>query len=1470
MTSTIHFYCNNEHQEHFVLKGSFFGSQCEPNFIQGEIVFTTGMTGINETLTDPSYCNQIVVFTFPPFGNYGTPHNTYSKWNINEQFESSKIYPKAIIVDHLIQHYSHWNAEQSLQQFLEKHNVIGIKNIDTRKLTKIIRELGNIEVCISDTMQTNSFYNNQHFPLFLEHPSLLSKQDIIGNPENPLVMVVDCGAKNNQISCLLNNNCSVKIVSGRWNSLPTNADLITKNCKGLFLSNGPFDPKSWKKTLIWLEYILENNKLPIFGICLGHQLLALSHNLQTYKMKYGNRGQNVPVKSLCSSHSFITSQNHGYAVDQSTILNSKYWEESFVNVNDGSNEGIYHTEKPYFSVQFHPEAKGGPHDTMFLFSLFHTLIENPQYSSKKVFRDYYSKLYNEPSERILNQGTILVIGSGGLSIGQAGEFDYSGSQALKSYKSLGYKTILINPNIATIQTDVADVCYSVPITPQYIKQIIEKENVNYVAVSFGGQTALNVAIECENLNIFSDFNVKVLGTSLKNIEISEDRKKFKETIETIGLETPPSYTCTTLEESTKIANTIGFPLLVRAGFCLGGQGSGFANTLQELQHLVERALSISSCVILDKSLRGWKELEYEIIRDSGGNKICVCTMENLDPLGVHTGESIVVAPVQTLNDHEHQMLRNACFSIVDKLEINGECNVQFALDPHSEKFYVIEMNARLSRSSALASKATGYPLASVGAKLGLGYYLHEIKNSLTETTSAFFEPSLDYVVVKIPRWDILKFPGVSNKIGSHMKSVGEVMAIGRTFPEAIMKAARMVGNFNQNMGLVPRKLLDLSDFKEIIYHEHNFEATYDRLLDILDYFWEGNSIDYIYEKTNIDKWFLNQLHYIGHTYKELFNKKKITKLDSSFVTTCVSLKKLGFSDLQIATCLQTNEKAIASFRKSNNIIPFCKRIDNVAGEFPCFTNYLYLTYRAEENDYDPLLDSYVLVLGSGVYRIGSSVEFDWCSVKCVEQVKALGKRPIMLNYNPETVSTDYDMAHVLFFEEISAENVEMIHTLFKNKMEGTILSMGGQIANNIATDLDSRSIKILGTQPKYIDMAENRSQFSKILDEIQVDQPQWSSLNTLKNAKEFANRVHYPVLVRPSYVLSGAGMLVVHNEQEIEEYLKQSGQISEKYPVVISKFIENSKEIEVDAVAYCGSVVAMGISEHVENAGIHSGDATLVFPAVDLTSVTRDRIELIVRRIAQALRITGPFNLQLLAKHDELKVIECNVRVSRSFPFVSKTAQTNLIHLATQMFFLESDTILEQWRGKLHLDCERIGVKVAQFSHHRLEGADVNLGVEMTSTGEVAAFGKSREIAFLKAFYGTKVKPFVNESLHILIMIWNEEWMDELKPYINKDTKNKFSFVATQMLKNYKELTGSYKQESEENTLQHIQNKKYDIVFNIPPKHQHEKKKGFLTRRACLDFSVPLLTNVKCCKLFLNAIQFHQNEALIVSPIDIL
>lgn len=1426
------------------IEGECFGRLLTENtVIHSDLVFTTGMTGILEAITDPSFSDQILIISFPPFGNYGAPFNRLDSWSLSKEFESNTVAPLAIICDHQINMYSHWNAEMSLDSYLSSNNVFGIKNVDTRKLIKYARNgIGKVKLRTKYSIP----YAEQHIiggeiKGFFNKPSNHTIPSFYQPPTDRKILFIDCGAKTSQLRNLLDRNFVVHVVAPRWKNMPNPSNVCSLGYKGLFISNGPYDPNDWDATKKWItEFLLYQDssmsciKLPIFGICLGHQLLALSSGLKTKKMKLGNRSQNVPVKCMDTDYGFITSQNHGYEVDSIMLQESKDWIPLFTNLNDGSNEGMIHKKYPYFSVQFHPEARPGPLDTTFLFDMFIEIIETQRQEIVSMFYERFPINIVTKKEA----ANVLVIGSGGLSIGQAGEFDYSGSQALKSFKYMGCRTVLLNPNIATIQTDVADVCYINPIEPEVIEKIIQEQNIKYVSVSFGGQTALNCGILCQNKGIFDKYNVEVLGTTIDNITKSEDRKLFKETVESIGLHTPPSETVLTLDEAIRVAETLGFPLLVRAGFCLGGQGSGFAKDNKELEVLVVKALNISKTVILDKSLLGWKELEYEILRDRVGNKICVCTMENMDPLGVHTGESIVVAPVQTLNDREHQMLRSACFKIVDEFEIVGECNVQFALDPNSENFYVIEMNARLSRSSALASKATGYPIASVAAKLNMEWLLPNITNDITKNTTAFYEPSLDYMAVKVPRWDLLKFPGVSHNIGSHMKSVGEVMALGRTFPEAIMKASRMVGNFNGTLGLFPRRLItNYKNTKDI----QSLQPTTNRLLDILDYFWEKKSMEEINAETGIDIWFLSQLKYIAEAYYCLSTRKEVIDKDE-----LKRLKSIGFSDLQLAKTLDIDEKDVVELRNTYNIHPVFHKIDTVAAEFPCDTNYLYMTYRSEDNEYSPD-EPTILVLGSGVYRIGSSVEFDWCSVKCVEKLREMGKKVMFLNHNPETVSTDYDMVDALIFEEITSEVIHEIKHICNSNLGGVILSVGGQVANNIALELDIDNIPILGTSPEMIDRAEDRSKFSALLDEIGVDQPEWSSFTTLDESLEFCRKVEFPVLVRPSYVLSGAGMKVVYNKDEMLSYLDNS-EISSDYPVVITKFIEYAKEIEVDGVAHWGSILAMGISEHIENAGVHSGDATLVFPAVDLTDITRDRIELIVRRITQALSITGPFNIQLIAKDDELKVIECNVRVSRSFPLVSKTSGTNLIYLATEILTKQYERELwDRHSGNLHLECNRIGVKVPQFSHHRLDGADVMLGVEMTSTGEVAGFGNNQYEAFIKAFWGTGSIPrFVKKC--VLVTTYKKKYLQDILSCIKEAEERGWIFHFTHLHPE----NDSILQLDDDSIKDKIKEGIFDFVINIP--HYEEGSEGFIWRRACLDFKVPVITNIKKAKMLLTAL----------------
>lgn len=1013
----------------------------------------------------------------------------------------------------------------------------------------------------------------------------------------------------------------------------------------------------------------------------------------------------------------MTSQNHGYAADVSSLPDG--WEPLFTNKNDDSNEGIIHSSLPFFSVQFHPEHTAGPEDLELLFDIFIDSVKvncSGAVQDKSIKQLLIEKL-TFVTAAVEKPKKVLILGSGGLSIGQAGEFDYSGSQAIKALQEEKIQTVLINPNIATVQTSkgMADKVYFLPLTPEYVEQVIRSERPNGVLLTFGGQTALNCGIELERTKVFEKYHVSVLGTPIQSIIDTEDRKIFAERINSIGEQVAPSAAVCSVEEALEAAEGIGYPVMARAAFSLGGLGSGFANNEEELRLLAHQAFAHSGQLIIDKSLKGWKEVEYEVVRDAFDNCITVCNMENLDPLGIHTGESIVVAPSQTLSNREYNMLRNTAIKVIRDFGVVGECNIQYALNPFSEEFFIIEVNARLSRSSALASKATGYPLAYVAAKLALGRSLAEIKNSVTGVTTACFEPSLDYCVVKIPRWDLAKFSRVSTKIGSSMKSVGEAMAVGRKFEEAFQKALRMV---DENATGLDPNMKPVND-------EELQEPTDKRMFVIAAALKAGYTLDKLYELTKIDKWFLQKMKNIidYHMLLESMDQKHLP------YDVLLAAKQLGFSDKQIAAAVESTELAVRKQRIESRITPFVKQIDTVAAEWPASTNYLYVTYNASTHDLD-FPGGHIMVLGSGVYRIGSSVEFDWCAVGCLRELRNLGKKTIMINYNPETVSTDYDMCDRLYFEEISFEVVMDIYNL--ENPEGIIISMGGQLPNNIAMDLHRQQAKILGTSPESVDGAENRFKFSRMLDRKGILQPRWKELTNLKSAIDFCEEVGYPCLVRPSYVLSGAAMNVAHSNQDLEAYLTAASDVSKDHPVVISKFLLDAKEIDVDAVASDGEILCMAVSEHVENAGVHSGDATLVTPAQDINEETFAKIKDIAKIIAELLDVSGPFNMQLIAKDNDLKVIECNVRVSRSFPFVSKTLDHDFVAMATRVIIGEKVEPVTVFMG-----CGKVGVKVPQFSFSRLSGADVMLGVEMASTGEVACFGDNRYEAYLKALMST-------------------------------------------------------------------------------------------------------------------------------------
>ncbi len=1052
---------------------------------------------------------------------------------------------------------------------------------------------------------------------------------------------------------------------------------------------------------------------------------------------------------------------------------------------------------------------------------------------------------------------VLMIGSGAIKIGQAGEFDYSGSQAIKALKEEGIETILVNPNIATVQTSdyLTDKIYFIPIDTDCIEKIIEKEKPGGILLGFGGQTALNIGIELAGKGVFERFGVKVLGTPLQAIQDTEDRDRFVRRLGEVDLKTPLSKAASNVEEAEKVAEKIGYPVICRMAYALGGLGSGVAENREELINLVQKAFSYTNQILIEEYLDGWKEVEYEVVRDSYNNCIVVCSMENFDPLGIHTGESIVVAPVQTLTASENFKLRALSIRVIRHLGIVGECNIQFALDPNSEDYRIIEVNARLSRSSALASKATGYPLAFIAAKLALGYSLTELENSVTKVTSACFEPALDYVVLKYPRWDLQKFRRVNPNLNSEMKSVGEVMSIGRSFEEALQKAIRMLD--------VEVKSLVSSgiEFEDIEYAMK--KPTDKRLFAVADAISQGYSIDRIYELTRIDKWFLYKIAHIVETENTL-RQYNINDLP---VETMREAKKHGFSDKRIAAITGSTEQEVREKRKQYGIIPVVKQIDTLAAEYPAKTNYLYLTYNGCRDDIPFENEKPVVVLGGGPYRIGSSVEFDWCCVNTIQALSRMDYRTIMINCNPETVSTDYDICDRLYFEELTFERV--LDICEKERPEGVIVSMGGQIPNNLALPLHDAGVPILGTFPLMIDNAEDRYKFSKLLDELEIDQPEWKELTSIKEAEAFASTVGYPVLVRPSYVLSGASMGIALNPGELNQYLKNASEVNREHPVVISKFITNAKEIEIDAVAREGELFCYAISEHIENAGVHSGDATLVLPPQRTYLETMRRIKTIARKIARALNINGPFNIQCIAKSNDVMVIECNLRVSRSFPFVSKVFKLNFIDLATKIIMGTHVPTIE----RSAFDLDYVGVKAPQFSFTRLKGSDPILDVEMTSTGEVACLGDNFNEAFLKSLMAVDFKM---PKKTILLSTGPIDSKAEFLESTRTLKEMGFTFYATKGTAEFMKSNGMGAEvlhwpleEREPNALSYIAEGKIDLVINIPKNFEKEElDNDYLIRRKAVDYNVPLITNTQLAKRFVEAISSTSLEDLKIKSWD--
>eukprot|EP00917_Polyrhabdina_sp_WS-2016_P026303 GHVP01056485.1.p1 GENE.GHVP01056485.1~~GHVP01056485.1.p1 ORF type:complete len:1501 (-),score=261.87 GHVP01056485.1:89-4591(-) len=1462
--------------------GKFFGDEKETS---GELVFNTGMVGYPECLTDKSYKKQILNMTYPLIGNYGVPSLTFDKsTGIPAIFESSKIQVAALIVADYSEEFSHFTAERTLGSWLKSEGVCGLTGIDTRAVTKHVREFGSIPaaICFLDNIP-RPIENYQVSSTLFEDPNCLNLVSLVSVAEpyviecklgasfdkeneilrNRKILVVDCGIKANILRCLVSfarGPTTIKVV-------PWNYNFSSEECDGLVISNGPGDPQTVLETIENLKKFMRRS-IPILGICLGHQLLALASGGKTYKMRFGNRSMNQPVIDLRTSRCYMSSQNHGYAVDTESLSSS--WIPLFVNANDRSNEGIIHRTKPWMAVQFHPEACPGPSDTSFIFSDFYQTIFSPT----------VNPILTVPMNFPVTIQKLLLLGSGGLSIGQAGEFDYSGSQALKALKENYIHVVLVNPNIATVQTSqgLADRVYFLPIEPHFVEKIIEKENPCAILCTFGGQTALNCAVKLHDSGVLKKFGVRVLGTPIENIKLTEDREEFAARMAKIGVACTPSESATNLDDAMEAARRTGYPVLLRIAYALGGLGSGICHNEENFRIAAKAAFTQTSKVYVDGALIGWKELEYEIVRDSKDNCVAVCNMENIDPLGIHTGDSIVVAPSQTLTNQEYFELRDVAIKIVRELEIVGECNVQFAMNPKSHEFRVIEVNARLSRSSALASKATGYPLAYVAAKLSLGLDLVQTRNAVNRLTTACFEPALDYIVTKVPVWDLRKFEKVDDVVNSSMKSVGEVMAIGRTFEESFQKALRMAG---EKDGFEARS----TDFSDTQLENLLSSPTSNRIQHIATALERNWDVKRLHALTKIDNWFLSKMSKIHQYRLQLRNLNTCNDLKAELF---LEYKRLGFSDRQIATCISNpkeDEMEVRLCRRKLGISPLVKQIDSLAAEYPAVTNYLYNSYLGEEHDVVPLeiannsrqrskaeqrhleqrvpVGRSILVLGCGPYRIGSSVEFDWTAMQAVRTLRDLGYRPIVVNCNPETVSTDFDECDRLYFEDISLETVLDIWE--NEKPYGVVVSLGGQKPNNLALQLAKAGVNVLGTPCQSIDCAEDRSKFSSLLDTLEVDQPKWEIVSSLESAMEFAESVGWNILVRPSYVLSGAWMQVITNAESLKKFLAEEATVSRDHPVVVSQFILNAKEVEFDGVADNGTIVNYAISEHVENAGLHSGDATLLLPAQNLYVQTIRQVKKVAQKIAKALKISGPFNIQYMSVNNKVMVIECNLRASRTFPFISKTLNINFIDIATRIM-----VGAHYQKGNVQLvDVEHTGVKAPIFSFSRLAGADPLLGVEMRSTGEVACFGTDLKEAVLKAVISTGFKIPKCGALVSVSDSWKEIGFGlvqilaslGLRTYATPGT---FAFLKQ---RNVPKLVKVLKEKDDIREL--LKGGEVDLVINLSSKNKHDvendnsqncqSEAGYLIRRCAIDFGVSLVTNPKLATLLLECLREHKN-----------
>ncbi|XP_019512404.1 PREDICTED: carbamoyl-phosphate synthase [ammonia], mitochondrial [Hipposideros armiger] len=1384
------------------MKGYSFG---HPSSVAGEVVFNTGLGGYPEAITDPAYKGQILTMANPIIGNGGAPDTAaLDELGLSKYMESDGIKVAGLLVLNYSNDYNHWLATKSLAQWLQEEKVPAIYGVDTRMLTKIIRDKGTMLGKIEFEGQSVDFVDPNKQNLIAEVSTKDVKVFGKGNPTK--VVAVDCGIKNNVIRLLVKRGAEVHLV-------PWNHDFTKMEYDGLLIAGGPGNPALAQPLIQNVKKVLESDrKEPLFGISTGNLITGLAAGAKTYKMSMANRGQNQPVLNVTNRQAFITAQNHGYALDNALPAG---WKPLFVNVNDQTNEGIMHESKPFFGVQFHPEVSPGPTDTEYLFDSFFSLMKNRKGTT-------ITSVLPKPA---------LVASRIETMYSESGNFCF--------FQEENVKTVLMNPNIASVQTNEvglkqADAVYFLPITPQFVTEVIKAERPDGLILGMGGQTALNCGVELFKRGVLKEYGVKVLGTSVESIMATEDRQLFSDKLNEINEKIAPSFA---VESVRNLCSGVSKVLILGSGGLSIGQAGEFDYSGSQAVKAM-KAFAMTNQILVERSVTGWKEIEYEVVRDSNDNCVTVCNMENVDAMGVHTGDSVVVAPAQTLSNAEFQMLRRTSVNVVRHLGIVGECNIQFALHPTSMEYCIIEVNARLSRSSALASKATGYPLAFIAAKIALGIPLPEIKNVVSGKTSACFEPSLDYMVTKIPRWDLDRFHGTSSRIGSSMKSVGEVMAIGRTFEESFQKALRMchpsINGFTSQLPMNKDWPSNLDLRKELA------EPSSTRIYAIAKALEDNMSLDEVMKLTYIDKWFLYKM-------RDILNMEKTLKglnSDSIPEETLRKAKEIGFSDKHISKCLRLTEAQTRELRLKKNIHPWVKQIDTLAAEYPSVTNYLYVTYNGQEHDIN-FDDHGMMVLGCGPYHIGSSVEFDWCAVSSIRTLRQLGKKTVVVNCNPETVSTDFDECDKLYFEELSLERILDIY--HQEACGGCIISVGGQIPNNLAVPLYKNGVKIMGTSPLQIDRAEDRSIFSAVLDELKVAQAPWKAVNTLNEALDFAKSVGFPCLLRPSYVLSGSAMNVVFTEDEMKRFLEEATRVSQEHPVVLTKFIEGAREVEMDAVGKEGRVISHAMSEHVEDAGVHSGDATLMLPTQTISQGAIEKVKDATRKIAKAFAISGPFNVQFLVKGNEVLVIECNLRASRSFPFVSKTLGVDFIDVATKVMIGEN--IDEKPLPTLDhpiIPADYVAIKAPMFSWPRLRDADPILRCEMASTGEVACFGEGIHSAFLKAMLSTGFK-IPQKGILIGIQVGGVwlcaclwvmlEWLWErssIVVYKRGDLQVFVHFVYSARL---------------------IRDGSIDLVINLPNNNTKFVHDNYVIRRTAVDSGIALLTNFQVTKLFAEAVQ---------------